>query len=159
MKQTGERRSISRILFLTLTAEGNDHSSGRTVTDALKRPNPEGESGASRAPEGPLLFGLAPGGVYPAALISEGAGERLPHLFTLTRQREKGGRDRESLFSISRLCLSSERSLFCGTFPALQRAVVNGHPAPRSPDFPRVTTARDRSISSHQSSAGRRFLL
>jgi len=92
MKQIGERRSISRILFLSLTAEGNDHSSGRTVTDALKRPNPEGKSGASHAPEGPLLFGLAPGGVYPAALISEDAGERLPHLFTLTG---KPDRDRD----------------------------------------------------------------
>jgi hypothetical protein len=30
------------------------------------------------------LFGLAPGGVYPATLITQGTGELLPHLFTLT---------------------------------------------------------------------------
>src|SRR5947208_2633735 len=37
-----ERGSVSRILFLLATGEGNGHSSGRTVTRALKRPNPEG---------------------------------------------------------------------------------------------------------------------
>jgi hypothetical protein len=29
------------------------------------------------------LFGLAPGGVYPATPIAQGTGELLPHLFTL----------------------------------------------------------------------------
>ena len=32
------------------------------------------------------LFGLAPGGVYPATLITQGTGELLPHLFTLTHR-------------------------------------------------------------------------
>src|SRR5262245_45675163 len=42
-----ERESVSRILFPLLIGEGNGHSSGRTVTGTLKRPNPEGKSGAA----------------------------------------------------------------------------------------------------------------
>jgi hypothetical protein len=30
------------------------------------------------------LFGLAPGGVYLAPIVTDGTGELLPHLFTLT---------------------------------------------------------------------------
>jgi hypothetical protein len=112
VRQTGERKSVSRILSLLVTEGGNDHSSRRIVTDTLKRPNPEGKSGAAHAPKGPLLFGLAPGGVYPTALISEGAGELLPHLFTLTPQTEKEDRVREFLFSIANLCLYLESGLF-----------------------------------------------
>jgi len=87
-----ERGSVSRILFPLLIGEGNGHSSGRTVTGTLKRPNPEGKSGAALARvTGILLFGLAPGGVCPAALITEDPGELLPHLFTLT-SKEDGNR-------------------------------------------------------------------
>jgi len=32
--------------------------------------------------------------------------------------------------------VSPQRSPFCGTFPRSRGAVVNGHPALRSPDFP-----------------------
>jgi len=139
-----ERESVSRILFLLSIGEGNGHSSGRTVAGALKRPNPEGKSGATLArATGILLFGLAPGGVCPAALITEDPGELLPHLFTLTGFRDGERRQRrgeEFFFSVSNLCLClrGRRSFFCGTFPASQRAAVNGHPAPRSPDFPRA---------------------
>ena len=41
------------------------------------------EWGDSCPQRGSLLFGLAPSGVYPAPLISQGSGELLPHLFTL----------------------------------------------------------------------------
>ena len=136
--------SVSRILSSLLTGESNDHSSRCVIAGALKRPNPEGKSEATLARAmGPLLFGLAPGGVYPAVLISEGSGELLPHLFTLAFQTEKQDRDRDVFLSVSNLyfCLA-ERSFFCGTFPALRRAVVNGHPASRSPDFPRVEKDR-----------------
>lgn len=136
----GERRSVSRILSLLVTEEGSDHSSGHAVTSLLKRPNPEGEWNGS-CPEGPLLFGLAPSGVYPTAFISEGAGELLPHLFTLALRTERKARNREFLFSVaSRSPSRGERSFFCGTFPASQRAVVSGHPVPRSPDFPRASS-------------------
>src|SRR5262249_52812932 len=47
----------------------------------------------------PLLFGLAPHGVYPAGADYSVRGALLPHLFTLTRPRAKSG-----------------RYIFCGTF-------------------------------------------
>jgi len=109
---SGERKSISRVLFLLVTQGGNDHSSRRFVAETLKRPNPEGKSGATPAPKGPLLFGLAPGGVYPTVPISEDAGELLPHLFTLTPQTEEGYRDRAFLFSIANLRLYLASGLF-----------------------------------------------
>src|SRR5437764_2305632 len=37
-REGGERRSVSRILFLLVTGGGNGHSSRHTVTAALKRP-------------------------------------------------------------------------------------------------------------------------
>ena len=91
-----ERESISRILFLLLIREGNGHSSGRAVTSALKRPNPEGKSEAALARvAGILLFGLAPSGVCPAALIAKDPGELLPHLFTLTGRRDREERQQQ----------------------------------------------------------------
>jgi len=51
-------------------------------------------------------------------------GELLPRLFTLTSR--------------------GWRCLFCGTFPRLLEAVVNGHPVLRSPDFPPSTLRRER---------------
>src|SRR5262249_7948872 len=149
-----ERGSVSRILSPLATGGGNGHSSGRTVTRALKRPNPEGKSGAALArATGILLFGLAPGGVCPAALITEDPGELLPHLFTLAGSRDREGRQgqREAFFfSVSNLCLylEGQRSLFCGTFPASRRAAVNGHPAPLSPDFPRAYSLRHATLLS-----------
>ena len=47
------------------------------------RTEPEGRVGRLLPRRGSLLFGLAPGGVYPASLISQESGELLPHLFTL----------------------------------------------------------------------------
>ena len=64
------------------------------------------------------LFGLAPGGVYRASAVTGGSGELLPHRFTLTPVRRPG------------------RFVFCGTVPASRRAVIIGHPALWSPDFP-----------------------
>jgi hypothetical protein len=63
------------------------------------------------------LFGLAPGGVYRASAVTGRSGELLPHRFTLTGAKLR-------------------RSVLCGTFPASRRAVVIGHPALWSPDFP-----------------------
>jgi hypothetical protein len=63
--------------------------SGEQPSNACAGPRP-----AARA-----LLGLAPGGVYRATPVTRGAGELLPHRFTLT----DGVRRR--------------RSVFCGTFP------------------------------------------
>ena len=83
------------------------------------------------------LFGLAPGGVYLAPTVTDGTGELLPHLFTLTPalslwdpfrgflilsadpQTERGS----GLFSVALSCLS----------PGLG---VTQHPVLWSPDFP-----------------------
>ena len=80
----------------------------RTSSD-LTRPvfPPPGAEGNSNGLFFPLrergLFGLAPGGVYPAAPIAQGTGELLPRLFTLT------------LWNIG-FAYSTGRYIFCGTF-------------------------------------------
>ena len=74
------------------------------------------------------LFGLAPGGVYRARLVTQPAGELLPHRFTLTPGRNRW------------------RFIFCGTVPTQTevRAVgVTHHHAPWSPDFPPEHVPRD----------------
>src|SRR5439155_744547 len=72
------------------------------------------------------LHGLAPGGVYRASVLTNGPGELLPRRFTLAPGRSPG------------------RSLLCGTFPRSLGAVVSGHPALRSPDFPPVASCDER---------------
>ena len=89
----------------------NDHSSRTTIARGLKRPTRE----LGRAALNALLFGLAPGGVYRASDVTTGAGELLPHRFTLTPLNKH-------LSSFPR------RFAFCGTF-----LPVNGtgrYPAP-----------------------------
>jgi len=86
----------------------------------LLRPTREHPRAAGRGTR-PLapLFGLAPGGVYPAADCYQRRGALLPHLFTLTaRLRGVGG-----LISVA---------LSVGSRPP----GVTWHPALRSPDFP-----------------------
>ncbi len=63
------------------------------------------------------LFGLAPGGVYPAAVCCHLRGALLPHLFTLTELAPGG------IFSVA---------LAVGSHPP----GVTWHPAQWSPDFP-----------------------
>ena len=71
----------------------------------------------------PLLFGLAPRGVYPARPDCSVRGALLPHLFTLTPLRG--------------------RYIFCGTFrrTRFERALpaVSRHVALWRPDFPPAT--------------------
>ena len=71
----------------------------------------------------PLLFGLAPHGVYPAGPDCSGRGALLPHLFTLTRRHFTAG-----------------RYIFCGTFrrTRVERIppAVSRHAALWRPDFP-----------------------
>jgi hypothetical protein len=89
--------------------------------------------GSSNLPESrteraapPLLFGLAPHGVYPAGTDYSGRGALLPHLFTLTR--------------IQTRMPGSRRYIFCGTFrkTRFERAppAVSRHAALWRPDFP-----------------------
>ena len=88
----------------------NDHSSSFDVTIEIKRPTRE--LGRTTLPV--PLFGLAPGGVYLAPVVTGRTGELLPHLFTLTRWRGQ--------------CRATRRSVFCGTF--LPVAGTGCYPAP-----------------------------
>ena len=86
----------------------NDHSSRTTIARSLKRPTRE----LGRATLNALLFGLAPSGVCRASDVTTGAGELLPHRFTLTSGNER----------------SPGRSAFCGTF--LPITGTGSYPAP-----------------------------
>jgi hypothetical protein len=79
---------------------------------------------AGRRLSAATLLGLAPGGVYLATPVTRGAGELLPHRFTLTGALGAGG-----LFSVA---------LSRGS----PRVAVNNHPALRSPDVPRRRPAK-----------------
>ena len=76
------KQSVSRVLFFERVTHfrNNDHSSSLAVADEIKRPTRELERTTLNVP----LFGLAPGGVYKASAVTDGTGELLPHLFTLT---------------------------------------------------------------------------
>jgi len=79
------KQSVSRVLFFERVTHfrNNDHSSSLAVADEIKRPTRELERTTLNVP----LFGLAPGGVYKASAVTDGTGELLPHLFTLTPYR------------------------------------------------------------------------
>src|SRR5512136_1500939 len=94
---------------------GDGHSSGTAVTRGLKQPTRK----HGRAILNASLFGLAPGGVYLASVVTAGPGELLPHPFTLTRL--------------------SGRSALCGTFPGVTPAGC--YPAPR-PAEPGLSSPR-----------------
>ena len=83
----------------------------------------------------PLLFGLAPHGVYPAGADYSGRGALLPHLFTLTRTQTRTP--------------GSRRYIFCGTFrkTRFERVppAVSRHAALWRPDFPLKERAETRS--------------
>lgn len=109
-----------------------DHPSTDAVADALQRPTRT----LGRAALDRVLSGLAPGGVYLASLVTQGAGGLLHHRFTLTcclpvlAHADAGG-----LFSVA---------LACG----LPRVGVTHHPALWSPDVPRAThVARGRLVN------------
>lgn len=97
------------------------HPSTNAVADALQQPTRT----LGRAALERVLSGLAPGGVYLASPVTQGAGGLLHHRFTLTccpvQYRDAGG-----LFSVA---------LACG----LPRVGVTHHPALWSPDVPRAT--------------------
>lgn len=116
------------------------HPSTNAVADALQRPTRTlGRAALDRA-----LSGLAPGGVYLAPLVTQGAGGLLHHRFTLTCCLPvRAQADASGLFSVA---------LACG----LPRVGVTHHPALRSPDVPRAThVARDRLVNpSAQQSTG-----
>ena len=73
-------RKPSSVSFGDHSPKDDDHSSRTPIAQGLKRPTRE----LGRAALNALLFGLAPGGVCRASDVTTGAGELLPHRFTLT---------------------------------------------------------------------------
>ena len=107
------------------------HPSTSTVAGTLQRPTRT----LGRAALKRVLSGLAPGGVYLASPVTQGAGGLLHHRFTLTcRVLMQASPRAGGLFSVA---------LACG----LPRVGVTHHPALRSPDGPRATSVtRDRLV-------------
>lgn len=126
-----ESRSVSRVLSHPAWGMGS-HSSGVIVADHLEQPTRRrARTTLHRRPEGRRpapLFGLAPGGVFPATGLRR-RGALLPHLFTLAvapREARLGG-----VFSVA---------LSVGLRPP----GVTWRPVLWSPDFPpRTHPARD----------------
>ncbi len=121
-KRGGRKGTVSRVLSFDSADRRNQkdgHLSGTLIAQDLKRPYPSRLHSVEEADLNGLflsprtgrekrdLFGLAPGGVYQAALIAQCAGELLPRLFTLTHLSQG----------------FNGRYLFCGTFlvPSLGR--------------------------------------
>jgi hypothetical protein len=113
-KQKNARRSISRVLSTSLRML-NGHSSGTRVATRLTRPtratgrkHPRVTAKAARRPP---LFGLAPGGVYPANAVAGAAVRSCRTVSPLPAGPKAGG-----------------RSVLCGTFPGV--APAGRYPAP-----------------------------
>ena len=112
---------------------GDSHSSRAGVTASLKRPT-RGHARAARRGTKPLapLFGLAPGGVYPAADVAAGAVRSYRTISPLPTRR--GG---------------FRRCLFCGTFRRLTPPRRYLAPCPAEPGLssPRAAWAGGRRLS------------
>ena len=81
------------------------------------------------------LLGLAPGGACLATAVTRGAGELLPHRFTLAHVSPCR---RLAPVRIER----RGRSVLCGAVRVSPRLGVTQHPALRSPDFPHLRRPR-----------------
>src|ERR1700721_1112990 len=95
------RRSVSRVLS-TPRAALDGHSSGTDLTARLTRPTRAADRKYSHAHafarRRPPLFGLAPGGVYPASPVTKAAVRSYRTVSPLPRANPR-------------------RFVFCGTFP------------------------------------------
>src|SRR5659263_524112 len=82
IRQVRMSRPVRRVLYRRAVSHigGDGHPSRDHVAAALQRPTRRLGRAALRR----LLFGLAPGGVCPAAPVTGGAGGLLHHRFTLT---------------------------------------------------------------------------
>ena len=111
----GARRPVSRILFLPVTTGSGDHFSGTDLAAGLERPTRET---STRVVASSPLFGLSPGGVYPASPVTRTAVRSYRTISPLPLAEAGGG-----IFSVA-LSLAS------------RPVAVSNHPDPWSPDFP-----------------------
>ena len=123
MRRLGSCRAIPR---RTLARKMESRPVSRVLSRTAIHLGPPSPAASSDLPEPSagraigFLFGLAPGGVYRAAICCQSRGALLPHPFTLT------GAHQERLGGL----LSA--ALVVGSHPP----GVTWHPALRSPDFP-----------------------
>ena len=103
--------AISRVLSWTTIHLGRPSP----IASSNLPGSPLGAGGADRSLRTPL-FGLAPGGVYPAAACYQPRGALLPHLFTLTGAQ-----------------CALRRYVFCGTFHGLSPSRRYLAPCPMEP--------------------------
>jgi hypothetical protein len=116
----GARRRVSRVLSRRAeqSCGGDGHSSGTLVAERLVRPTRAAARRLARQLRRfpgclPLLLGLAPGGVFPAAAVAGSAVRSYRTISPLPPAR--GPR-------------TGRRCIFCGTFPGV--APAGGYPAP-----------------------------
>ena len=127
------KRRVSRVLLPMAATTGDGHSSGRAGYPAARAANPEVRRGG---PPHPSLFGLAPGGVYQAAVSPRRwcalTAPFHPYLSPTAffQARAIGG-----VFSVA---------LSVG----LRRLPVRKHPALRCSDFPRPGHTRAATVPS-----------
>lgn len=109
------KQAISRILFSEAITRyrNDDHSSRMPIARHLKRPT----QGLGRAARCIPLFGLAPGGVYPASPVTRRTGALLPHHFTLTSPKQGGILSVALAFALPRLHVMEHPALWCSDFP------------------------------------------
>ena len=94
------RGSISRVLYAS--KDGGDHSSGMPVAEHLMQPT---RTTTRKQGHVPSLFGLAPGGVYPAMAVTGHA-----------------VRSYRTLSPLPLFQKEERRFAFCGTFPRVTSA-------------------------------------
>ena len=137
-------QAVSRVLFSRAVTRSGTMAIHLASVLPPRSSDLPGNSGGP--PSNVPLFGLAPGGVCRAPVVTDGTGELLPHLFTLTPGTTRG------------------RFVFCGTFLPVARTGRYPAPCPMEPGLSSpphsvcgiLATDLSCCISAHKLSAGQR---
>jgi len=122
---------ISRVLY---PLRGDDHLSGRIVTDRLKRPT---RISNSRGPQPVLadgfLLGLAPDEVYRAIPVARNAVSSYLAISPLPRRAETRAGRFAFCCTVCRVSAPGRYPASCPVVPGLSSSIAaGGHPLPRS---------------------------